>query len=363
MELDYCEFCKTSHSRGKNHVYSKRHRLIVDRILQKFSNKIKEALDISKKPEIYNQSWETGAKFWCYFCATEFAKHVVTEEMCIKDQGLLHHFTESTHHHCTHTFWWNHRLSKNKINSYKIEEKVYVRYLKLLEEEKNAYQMKQTEENMKVMVKIKQMDAKRNNLVQITQQSSELVSHQLYESKPAIKEEKLVARALYNRSDATFIGRRPATVYLLHCVGSIEFYYIRPKSAKKTDRRNGNSIGQEGCDCRMEGSYLSNEQGNIHTGAKPPWLIDEDEKQVNGKEIGPTLRDFEQHLKQEKKKKLNPNRVGANFDHNAPTSSDWLPSFGRVWNMGRRWQSRYNNDKMQFSFFLFFFFFLEDCNT
>lgn len=42
-----------------------------------------------------------------------------------------------------------------------------------------------------------------------------------------------------------------------------------------------------------------------------------------------------------KLKKLPPDRVGANFDHSSSTSAGWLPSFGRVWNNGRRWQSRY----------------------
>lgn len=44
---------------------------------------------------------------------------------------------------------------------------------------------------------------------------------------------------------------------------------------------------------------------------------------------------------QEKLKKLPPNRVGANFDHSSHTDANWLPSFGRVWNSGRRWQSRW----------------------
>lgn len=46
-------------------------------------------------------------------------------------------------------------------------------------------------------------------------------------------------------------------------------------------------------------------------------------------------------VEKERKRKLNPKRVGANFDHSAETSEDWLPSFGRVWNHGPRWRSRY----------------------
>ena len=57
--------------------------------------------------------------------------------------------------------------------------------------------------------------------------------------------------------------------------------------------------------------------------------------------IGPSIDDFQKHKKQKEKSKLNPNRVGVNFDHNVEnTSETWLPSFGRVWVQGARWKSR-----------------------
>lgn len=57
--------------------------------------------------------------------------------------------------------------------------------------------------------------------------------------------------------------------------------------------------------------------------------------------MGPSLQGFLKHKEQEKLKKLPANRVGANFDHSSHTDANWLPSFGRVWNSGRRWQSRH----------------------
>lgn len=83
--------------------------------------------------------------------------------------------------------------------------------------------------------------------------------------------------------------------------------------------------------------------GNVHTGAVPPWLLEdpEDESAGNSQDIGPSLQDFLKHKEQQKLKKLPANRVGANFDHGSHTDADWLPSFGRVWNSGRRWQSRH----------------------
>lgn len=91
----------------------------------------------------------------------------------------------------------------------------------------------------------------------------------------------------------------------------------------------------------------SSSYGNIHTGAVPPWLQNDDDPLEGGSgsatqtEMGPSLQGFLKHKEQEKLKKLPPNRVGANFDHSSQTDVNWLPSFGRVWNSGRRWQSRH----------------------
>ncbi|NXW76125.1 CCD84 protein, partial [Hirundo rustica] len=79
-------------------------------------------------------------------------------------------------------------------------------------------------------------------------------------------------------------------------------------------------------------------KGNVHTGAKPPWLTEDDDG--SKQQIGPSYEEFLKHKEKQKLKKLPVERVGANFDHTSQTSDSWLPSFGRVWNHGRRWQSR-----------------------
>ncbi|KFW85170.1 Coiled-coil domain-containing protein 84, partial [Manacus vitellinus] len=80
-------------------------------------------------------------------------------------------------------------------------------------------------------------------------------------------------------------------------------------------------------------------KGNVHTGAKPPWLTEEEDG--TKQEIGPSYEEFLRQKEKQKLKKLPAERVGANFDHTSQTSDSWLPSFGRVWNHGRRWQSRH----------------------
>ncbi|NWR67378.1 CCD84 protein, partial [Bucorvus abyssinicus] len=81
-------------------------------------------------------------------------------------------------------------------------------------------------------------------------------------------------------------------------------------------------------------------KGNIHTGAKPPWLTDEEEDDGSKQQIGPSYEEFLRQKEKQKLRKLPAGRVGANFDHTSQTGDSWLPSFGRVWNHGRRWQSR-----------------------
>ncbi|NXT29202.1 CCD84 protein, partial [Syrrhaptes paradoxus] len=81
-------------------------------------------------------------------------------------------------------------------------------------------------------------------------------------------------------------------------------------------------------------------KGNVHTGAKPPWLTEEEEEGGSKQEIGPSYEEFLRQKEKQKLKKLPAERVGANFDHTSQTGDGWLPSFGRVWNHGRRWQSR-----------------------
>lgn len=70
-------------------------------------------------------------------------------------------------------------------------------------------------------------------------------------------------------------------------------------------------------------------------------MIQEEEHSSGNLPIGPSYEEFLKEKEKEKLKKLPPERVGANFDHTSNTSAGWLPSFGRVWNNGRRWQSRH----------------------
>jgi len=81
-------------------------------------------------------------------------------------------------------------------------------------------------------------------------------------------------------------------------------------------------------------------KGNIYTNAPPPWLTPAaPDPGETHQTIGPDIEQWEKHKKFQKKSLLNPDRVGAKFDHNTEQSPSWLPSFGGVWHHTARQHS------------------------
>ncbi|NXN40837.1 CCD84 protein, partial [Rhinoptilus africanus] len=126
-----------------------------------------------------------------------------------------------------------------------------------------------------------------------------------------------------------------------------------PASAPGRDSRDAEQPGPSRTQMGPDFNWMESDQaltfighqetegkGNVHTGAKPPWLMDEEED-GSKQQIGPSYEEFLKQKEKQKLKKLPAERVGANFDHTSQTGESWLPSFGRVWNHGRRWQSRH----------------------
>lgn len=110
-----------------------------------------------------------------------------------------------------------------------------------------------------------------------------------------------------------------------------------PRSVPNVQRKATLSAHGEGLTF-IGTSNLGEAEDNVHTDALPPWLQGEGDTHKRS-EIGPTIEDYNKHLEKEKSRKLPEGRVGAKFDRSGSLSSQWLPSFGRVWNTGRRQQS------------------------
>lgn len=96
-------------------------------------------------------------------------------------------------------------------------------------------------------------------------------------------------------------------------------------------------------------------QGNVHSGAPPPWLDASERRQTDNHRQLPSVSVISPSNKPGKSKKLNPNRVGAAWAERRKiememerrgeiikscNDAEWLPNFGRVWQAGSRKESR-----------------------
>ncbi|XP_061184879.1 centrosomal AT-AC splicing factor-like [Saccostrea echinata] len=303
-QFQYCSLCRFSHKKKRKHIYSIRHQNVVNNILEKYLKKMTEARSSLESPQIQSSHFERGAKFWCHFCAEEYLKHMELDTCTVKYGGLLEHIASFDHKRKMYNFFYENKVDESKRHPdlfhmpeedlKKFQEKVAI-YAK-------KYDAGRKEKIEKTAIRIKITEAVRKQMVQ---------SQQLSMVQPQIIENTTPER----RNVLNYVS--PGTVL----------------EKKATLLAKGDGL-------TFIGSHVYNsKEGNIHSGAPPPWLLSSNEESTNN-EIGPTEETFKAHLEREKKKKLPANRVGANFDHQQNTDQSWLPSFGRVWSKGGRQQSK-----------------------
>ncbi|CAH1798108.1 unnamed protein product [Owenia fusiformis] len=278
--------------------------MIVTNILIKFKKKIKAAMADINSPAVHDYAWESGAKFWCYFCAKEIEKHQRQDEVAIKNAGLLEHLTSTDHDTFTNDFWRKHKIEGTNKNIYILPKDKLKRFLENTEGKKREYTKKKEDAINKEVKRIQQMEARRQFYKRESKQATIVDSTNQGETKA----DNQRSHGMADQATEKLGGVRTASV---HAEGLT-------------------NIGPQ---------LKADSEGNIFTGATPPWLLGNDrsaESGSRGNTIGPTLDDFQQHLHKEQKKKLPSTRVGANFDHATTSDQQWLPSFGGVWTHGKR---------------------------
>ncbi|KAF3849456.1 hypothetical protein F7725_019175 [Dissostichus mawsoni] len=310
MGAYYCAICRQTTFTGKKHIFGKNHQSTLRVVLLKFLEKVKDARRTLKKPQ-------HKKTFWCYCCGLEIDRNVTDDNMTVLYGGLLEHMATPEHRRNTHKFWW-----ENKADP-KLRDKVIV-----------------TERKLKVEVA--------KALESFVEQEDEFIKQQADYIRTQEKNRQEVLQSLLEREAESelFNGANGTDLSAEETVSS----QFTPQGS---DQQAGSSFVQSmvkapraatGQGLTFIGYQDTSNRGNVHTGAVPPWL---QEDPLEGPLVPQHIQRSGHRSKgssnreQEKLKKLPPNRVGANFDHSSQTDANWLPSFGRVWNSGRRWQSRH----------------------
>ncbi|XP_041643742.1 coiled-coil domain-containing protein 84 [Cheilinus undulatus] len=321
MGAHYCAICRQTTFNGKGHIFGKNHQSRLRVVLLKFLEKVKEARRTLRKPQVEKfDCTQHKQTFWCYCCELEVERNVTDGNMTVLYGGLLEHMATPEHKKNIHKFWW-----ENKADP-KFRDKFII-----TEEETERFKTEVA-----------------NALESFVENEDEFIKQQADHIRAQEKHRQEVLQSLLEHdADPEIKGSNGAGISTENAVSShVEYQgYAQQVGSSSIESMVEVPRAAAGQGLTFIGYQDSTNSGNVHTGAVPPWLQDDPLEGTSGgaahSEIGPSLQEFLKQKEQEKLKKLPPNRVGANFDHSSQTDANWLPSFGRVWNSGRRWQSRH----------------------
>ncbi|XP_028664274.1 coiled-coil domain-containing protein 84 [Erpetoichthys calabaricus] len=316
----YCQVCRQTFFEGKGHIYGKTHQERLKRILAKFYEKVKEARKTIKNPAVVKfDSTKHLVNMWCHCCQQELLKHTTNNNVTVLHGGLLEHMASAEHKKKTGAFWWECNADQKLKSKFLVSEEEIEKFKTEVAKALDSYEEKEDEYIKQQAAHIREVEQRR---LEILQSSIEPESA----AGAVCGEPECGSQEPGNSSSAFSCG------------------YIGPVVEEDTTLHHLEEPNWE--DVTHPLTFIGHQDasmgGNIHSGATPPWLMDDPEEGSSAvKQIGPSHEEFVKHKELEKLRKLPPNRVGANFDHASQTDAGWLPSFGRVWNSGRRWQSRH----------------------
>ncbi|XP_056447441.1 coiled-coil domain-containing protein 84 [Gadus chalcogrammus] len=312
MGAFHCAVCRQTFFCGKKHIFGKSHQSRLKVVILKFIEKVKEARQTIKSPQVERfDGTKHGGTFWCYCCGIEMERNVTDGNVVVLHGGLLEHMATPEHKKNTQRFWWEYKAEPKLMDKVLITTEATERFKAEVDKALASYVEK---EDTVLLQHTHMIQCQERHRLEVLQSFTE----------PEVEQE--LSNGGPSQGTPVEEAARP--------LGSKE--RARPSWVKAKADGAGPGKG-----LTFIGHQDPSNDGNVHTGALPPWLQSDPLKEGSeGAEVGPSLQDFLKHKEQEKVKKLPPNRVGANFDHSSQTNADWLPSFGRVWNSGRRWQSR-----------------------
>uniref|UniRef100_UPI00398E338B centrosomal AT-AC splicing factor n=1 Tax=Pristiophorus japonicus TaxID=55135 RepID=UPI00398E338B len=316
----FCEVCRLTSFDGRRHVYGLKHQARLGALLGRFSHKVDEAQKVLKEVKVEKYDFTKHEQnFWCYCCKGDVKKHITNGSLAVLYGGLLEHFVSSEHLKQTNKFWWENKADIKLKNKFLLLGDAYEKFKLTVAKAVENYEEKEDEYIKQEAEYIRDVERRRQEVVQAAFEPQ--AEQNSVDGLPAFSIDHYERRAVSTCS-AEEMEPGPSGVNLPRHSGGVT---------------NGQTLTFVGDQFQIS----EPKTGNIHTGAIPPWLIDEGNPDTTPKPIGPSYEEFIQQKEKEKLKKLPPNRVGANFNHTSETDDSWLPSFGRVWNDGRRWQSRH----------------------
>ncbi|XP_063111974.1 centrosomal AT-AC splicing factor isoform X2 [Cavia porcellus] len=358
-----CPLCRQTFFCGRGHVYSRKHQRQLKGALERFLPQVEAARKAVRAAQVERYMPEHERCCWCLCCGREVRKHLSYGNLTVLHGALLEHLASPEHRKATNKFWWENKAEVQMKEKFLISPQDYARFKKSMVKSLDSYEEKEDEVIKEMAAQIREAEQSRREVVQ---SALEVGSPRRIQST---SDRARSRRGLFS----TWKLERDKQVRLsrdsLESGDRVAGKWVQSYSAILAVRASSASLArlpfsQVACSSQQPSSFdlpaapeldwtepgqsltfIGHQDmpgvGNIHSGATPPWMIQDEDYSSGNQQIGPSYEEFLKEKERQKLKKLPPDRVGANFDHSSSTSAGWLPSFGRVWNNGRRWQSRH----------------------
>ncbi|XP_008511646.1 centrosomal AT-AC splicing factor isoform X2 [Equus przewalskii] len=308
-----CGLCRQTFFCGRGHVYSRKHQRQLKVALERLLPQVEAARKAVRAAQVERYVPEHERCCWCLCCSCEVRKHLSHGNLTVLHGGLLEHLASPEHKKATNRFWWENKAELQMKEKFLISPQDYARFKKSMVKGLDSYEEKEDEVIKEMAAQIREVEQSRQEVVRSVLEPQPVPDPEEGSSAPGSWKG--------TNSQVASISQQPS-------------YLDLPPAPELDWMETGQPL-------TFIGHQDTPGVGNVHSGATPPWMAQDEEYSSGNQQIGPSYEEFLKEKEKQKLKKLPPDRVGANFDHSSSTGAGWLPSFGRVWNNGRRWQSRH----------------------
>uniref|UniRef100_A0A670K3E2 Centrosomal AT-AC splicing factor n=1 Tax=Podarcis muralis TaxID=64176 RepID=A0A670K3E2_PODMU len=292
MTLFRCPLCRCSAFAGRrSHLYSAGHQRRLRGALARLKEKVAAARKMLKRASVVPfDPGEHERHFWCICCRQEVKLHLSQGSLAVLHGGLLQHMASVEHKKAVYAFWWENKADPSLKSRFLVSSEDYELFKASLSKALEAYEEKEDELIQEV-----------RTIIEVEQRRQEVVQAALEVCVPRMHMGS-IHHYVHNCFCAPCLSLYRNVAFLEGHPGSA--YRTVPESEWQETGQSLTFIGHQVGRWELENYFFPH----------PPFFKEE----------------------KQKLKKLPPNRVGANFDHTSQTGEGWLPSFGRVWNHGRR---------------------------
>ncbi|CAK8568118.1 unnamed protein product [Lathyrus sativus] len=382
IEFEFCKVCNINYDQGIRHKYFPKHKKSLSTFLSRFQNKLSDVRSFLKTPIPLSPQLASSNCFWCVFCDQDINEldSSFASENAIRHLASVEHVSNLKH------FFWKYGGAMDQLDVFKVSDNDFAKWEKRCAAVKKEASLQSEGSPGAVFGPSSDIHNQLNN--GNIDSFENIYSHSMksYPSNVVLPLHCHTNKYQVSSSGHSGVGNTglldidnsslPSEACSSANPLALQDFAVERSShslpcsggqwsstGNKVFLDNGKVVNgdsnQQGIQMltRISSVPSENNDGNVHSGAPPPWFETNEGVPIYSK---PVSRDVSHSNKSGKHKKLNPKRVGAAWAEKRKIEmemekrgeivrnecdANWLPNFGRVWQSGSRRESRKEFEK------------------